>query len=197
MRLAWGAALSGVVLLGATNLAVAAAISTTTKSYGISGRTGTALLQSMNKRGPKHGFLSRAIAQTQYQIEWDVKIGADRGTCRLARATPHIRIAYTYPQPSERLSPDLRRRWDRFMAGVRKHEQQHGRYAIQMVNAAERAVRGVRVSNDPNCRKAGAEIRRRVQAVYEQYEAKQIVFDRREHRENGNIHRLIRRLIAQ
>lgn len=83
------------------------------------------------------------------------------------------------------------------MAGVRKHEQRHGRYAVRMVNAAERSLSGMKTANDPNCRKLGAEIKRRVSSVYETYEAKQIVFDRREHRENGNIHRLIKRLMKE
>lgn len=195
MRLAWGAALAAGAILCATGIAGAASISTTTKTYAISGKTGAGLLLSMNKRGPKHGFLTRAIAQTQYQIEWDVKLGVQNGACTVTRARPRMAMSYTYPQPSENLTPDLRRRWNRFMVGVRAHEQQHGRYATQMVNAAERSVRGVRVPNDPNCRKASALIKKRVANIYEDYEAKQIVFDKREHRENGNIHRLIQRLM--
>lgn len=194
MRLAWGAALAATVVCGTGNLASAASISVETKTYAIAGNTGMTLLQSMNKRGPKHGFLSRAIAQTQYQIKWDVKTQARNGTCFLTRATPRMDMTYTYPQPSEKLPPDLRRRWNTFMAGVRKHEQQHGRYAIQMVNVAERSIRGVKTPNDPNCRKTGAYIKKRVAEIYEEYEAKQIVFDHREHRDHGNIHRMVTKL---
>ncbi len=194
MRLAWGAALTAMMVMGATDYAAAARVSTSTKTYSISGKTGDQLLKSMNRRGPKHGFLSRAIAQTAYQIDWDVQIGVERGNCRLRRATPIMKMTYTYPQPSDSLSPEMRRRWNTFMVGVRKHELQHGAYATQMANAAERSLRGIRVANDPTCRKTTALMKQRVQAVYETYEAKQIVFDQREHRRNGNIHRLINQL---
>jgi predicted secreted Zn-dependent protease len=170
-------------------------ITVKTKTYGIGGKTGKDLLLSMNRSGPKHGFLSRAIAQTQYKTNWDVKIEVDEGTCRLIYARPSLAITYSYPRPSDNLSPAMRKRWQVFMAGVVKHEEQHGRYAIQMIRTAEKAVAGIRFANDPQCRKAGAEIKRRVARIYENFEAKQVVFDRREHKDNGNIERLIRRLV--
>lgn len=194
MRFPWRAVLATTLLLGAAEFAVAANVRTTTKHYAIGGATGDQLLKSMNRRGPKHGFLSRAIAQTAYQIDWDVKIGLEGGNCRLRRATPNMKMTYTYPQPSDNLSPAMRGRWSRFMVGVRKHEAQHGTYARQMAGAAERSLRGLRVANDPTCRKTTALMRKRVQDIYEAYEAKQIVFDQREHRQNGNIYRLIQQL---
>lgn len=197
MRRAFAGTVSGAILLASTGIAGAASISTTTKTYAISGQSGHSLLQSMNKRGPKHGWLSRAIAQTQYVTSWEVRTRVENGSCRLVQATPSMKMVYTYPQPSDGLSADLRKRWATFMVGVRRHEEQHGRYALQMLKAAERSVRGLKVAKDPNCRKANAEIKRRVSAVYAEYEAKQIVFDQREHRENGNIHRLIKALVRE
>lgn len=193
MQLAWGAALTGLIVLGATGIADAAgSVSVGNKTYAVSGKTGAAMLSSMNRRGPKHGFLSRAIAQTQYRVDWDVKFKIKNGSCVVARAHPRMKILYTFPEPSDAISPDLRKRWKVFMVGVRKHEEQHGRFARQMLAAAERSAYGVKVPGDATCRKTGAEIKRRVASVYEEYEAKQIVFDRREHKQNGNIHRLIK-----
>ena len=191
MKLAWSVAL-GVAAVTATDLpAAAASIATTIKTYPVAGRSGEELLRSMNKHGPKHGFLSRAIAQTQYTIEWDVKVDTRGANCRLQRARAIMQMTYTYPKPSSNLTPAMRRKWDAFMAGVRKHEENHGTLARQMVNRAERSVAGLRVANDPNCRKTTALVKERVAAIYLEYEAKQVVFDKREHREGGNIYRLI------
>lgn len=195
MKLAWSVAL-GLAGLAATDLpAAAASIAVTTKTYPVAGRSGEDLLRSMNKRGPKHGFLSRAIAQTQYTIEWDVKVDTQGGACRLRRAAASMKLSYTYPQPSDALTPAMRRKWNTFMVGVRKHEEHHGTLARQMVDRAERSVAGLRLPDDPGCRKTTALVKQRVAAVYLEYEAKQIVFDKREHREGGNIYRLIAALM--
>ena len=46
-----------------------------TGSYAVAGRSGAALLGAMDRRGPKHGFLTRAIAQTRYAISWTIEWG--------------------------------------------------------------------------------------------------------------------------
>ena len=48
------------------NAAVSIKIKTAT--YPISGKNGIDLLDAMDRRGPKHGFLTRAIAQTSYTV---------------------------------------------------------------------------------------------------------------------------------
>ena len=53
-------------------------IKTKTATYSISGKDGNALLDAMDRRGPKHGFLTRAIAQTSYTITWDDRLEGER-----------------------------------------------------------------------------------------------------------------------
>lgn len=169
----------------------------TTRTYSISGDTGEELLASMQRKGPRHGFLSRAIAQTAYTVKWDAKVATDGKSCRVIRAKPILDMTYSFPEPSERLSPQMRPRWATFMVGVRKHEGQHGAMARAMVRAAESAVKSVRMADDPDCRKTGREVKLRADAIYETYEARQRAFDMREHRDKGNIERLIRALIKE
>lgn len=166
-------------------------------NYDISGKTGVALLQSMDRRGPRHGLLTRAIAQTGYTVSWEIEWDTRGDVCRVKNATAKLAITYTFPRVVNDVPPDLKRRWVRFMQGVQKHEERHGTIARQMVNAAERAVSGLSMANDPRCRKSQAEVKRRVDAIYAEYEARQIRYDVKEHGAGGNVDKLVTALVRR
>lgn len=173
----------------------AGAVNSRTTYYAISGSNGMQLYLSMVRRGPRHGLLSRAIAQTSYRVEWDARVEAADGVCRVTSARPKLSITYAYPRPAEKMSPAVKARWNRFMTGVRRHEETHGRLAQQMVDAAYKSVRGLKIAGDSSCRKTRREMKRRTDAAYALYEARQVRFDEVEHRDGGNIDRLILALI--
>jgi predicted secreted Zn-dependent protease len=77
------------------------------------------------------------------------------------------------------------------MAGVRKHEETHGRIARAMVAAAERQLNGLSYRDDPGCRKTRAEAKRRIASTYATYEARQAEFDREERVEGGNVQEMV------
>lgn len=189
------AMVAGVVgVLGAGAADARVSVKSTVVHYRISGGTGDALLDAMDRRGPKQGLLTRAIAQTSYTISWSIDWQEKAGRCRVASVTADLAIKYNYPEVSGTMRPELERRWNRFMAGVRAHEETHGRIARQMVRAAEKSVSGVASPDDRSCRKAQAEVKRRVAAVYAEYEARQQAFDRVEHAGGGHVERLVARL---
>lgn len=183
--------------LFATGTAIAAAeqVKVKTRTYAISGRNGAELYQSMVRQGPRHGFVSRAIAQTSYTVEWQAEVVSAGAACRVVRALPVLSVTYTYPQPSRAMSAEMNQRWRRFMTGVKKHEERHGSIARQMVRSAEASVRNLKVGNDPGCIRTRAEVKKRADKIYAAYEARQIKFDAREHRDGGNIDRLILGLV--
>jgi len=182
-------------LAAGTTVAAAEQVKVKTRTYAIAGKTGAELYQSMVRHGPRHGFVSRAIAQTSYTVEWQAEVVATGTTCRVLRAQPVLSITYTYPQPSRSMSAEMKRRWQRFMVGVKTHEERHGAIAREMVRAAEASVTGLKVVNDPGCRKTRVEVKKRADKIYATYEARQIKFDAREHRDSGNIDRLILGLV--
>jgi predicted secreted Zn-dependent protease len=165
-----------------------------TKNYSISGKDGAALLAQMDRRGPKHGFLTRAIAQTSYSVNWEIDWTRKNNVCRVKRAVATLSITYTYPEATGALSSQLKQRWARFMKGVRKHEEMHGTLATQMVKAADKAIAGFAMKNDPGCRKAQAAVKERVDEIYALYEAKQHRFDQAEHQSGGAVDSLVRAL---
>lgn len=165
------------------------------RTYDITGTTGLALMQAMDHKGPKHGFMTHAIALTGYTVNWDLDAGQDNGVCRMRRANGTLNLFYTFPRVASTTTPALRRRWTRFFAGVRRHEETHGRIARQMMRATERSISGLRIADDRSCDKTRREAQRRIKATYAAYEAKQLAFDAREHRDGGRVEHLVTALI--
>ncbi len=191
-RVGLGALLALVASLALADVSAASVkVKIKTVNYSISGKTGEQLLDQMDRHGPKHGFLTRAIAQTRYSITWAIDWRERGGTCRVAAAAAELTVTYTFPKVSGRLSPDLRRRWARFMAGVRKHEETHGRIARQMVRAAEKSIAGLSFKKDRGCRRTRAEVKKRIDRIYSKHEARQYAFDRTEHAEGGHVEGLV------
>jgi predicted secreted Zn-dependent protease len=192
----------GIALCAAVCLITAeagAGVRTVTKveTYRVSGNSGAALMNAMERNGPSQGFLTRAIAQTRYSVAWELGWAVSGQQCRLQAADVTLSVNYRYPQLAGKTSPALRSRWARFMVGVRKHEETHGRIAQQMVVSARKAALGLRVDNDPYCRKAKNQVGRIVRSVYTEYEKRQQRFDTVEHRLGGPVDRLVSRLVGK
>ena len=130
-------------------------VSVSRESYPIRGKTGDQLLEAMDRRGPKHGLLTRAIAQTRYSVGWDITWAANGGVCRVESANAKLLITYTYPEVAGGVPPALKSRWATFMRGVVHHEENHGKMARDMVADAERAVSKIAIRNDPDARRPG------------------------------------------
>jgi predicted secreted Zn-dependent protease len=188
--------IAGVVGLAAAIAAAGAAqakvtVKTSVETYSISGKTGNALLDAMDVRGPKNGFMTHAIAQTAYTVSWSIDWTARAGRCRVANASAVLKIVYHYPKVTSAMTPGLRKRWDRFMRGVRQHEETHGRIARQMVDAAEEALQSIGYGNDRRCSRTKAEVKKRIAGIYAEYEARQVKFDEVEHAEGGHVEGLV------
>lgn len=193
--IAWAGIMGIGLALGATGADAGVKVATRTKSYDISGSTGAALLDDMDRRGPKQGFLTRAIAQTGYSLSWTIEWAETREACRVSSVDGVLDMTYTYPA-AKNLSPALQRRWNRFLSGVRRHERVHGDIARQMAKAIEKSVAKVSVRDDRGCRKARAQTKRIMAEITDDYEARQRRYDLREHRDGGAVERLIDQLIG-
>jgi predicted secreted Zn-dependent protease len=169
-----------------------------TRTYDISGTTGAALIEAMDRKGPKrHGFMTHAIALAAYTVNWDLEIAREGGVCRLRQANGTLDLTYTLPRMVSAATPALQKRWKRFFAGVRAHEHNHGRIARTMMRATEKSITGLELADNWVCSKTHREARRRIKAVYAEYEAKQNAFDAREHRAGGHVERLIGALLRK
>jgi predicted secreted Zn-dependent protease len=188
---ALAASMAVAMALGGASAEAAVKVTVKKASYVIRGKTGSDLLDAMDRHGPKHGLLTRAIAQTRYSVGWSLGWKQDHGGCRVEKSDATLAITYTYPAVEGGVPPALRKRWATFMKGVARHEETHGAIASEMVKAAERAVSRIAIRSDPNCSKARAETKRRADSIYAQYERRQMLFDTKEHGDGGTVEKLI------
>lgn len=193
---AWAVSLCLAAGMCASSAALSAPrIATRTTYYEISGESGAAVLRELDRRGPKHGFMTRAIAQTRYTMSSESDWRHERGACVAVRPSVRLDIAYVFPKLAGKVSPALKQRWQLFFAGVTRHEETHGRIAREMAMAAEKAVRLIRIRDGKGCGRFQGEMKRAIGVVMEEHEKRQNRFDAVEHQKGGNIERLIARLV--
>lgn len=166
------------------------------QTYPITGDSGVDLYASIGERGPKIGKEVRAIAHTNFKLTWtrDYRPQPD-GACTLVSARPKLIITYTLPKPASTLSPELRKKWDVFFAGVRKHELVHGVIITDMVKEIERVSVGLSVANDPQCAKIRTELTAKLGEISKAQQKRSSDYDRMEMSEGGNVHQLILQLV--
>lgn len=197
MRLPW---LTGLAVLAlATGAPVTAdakaRITTKTKYYTVQGDTGHALFMSMNRNGPRHAFMKKAMAQTQYKTSPRGSMTWQNGVCQVENGGYDAEITYVFPKPHKRLTGDMARRWKAFMVHTVAHEKMHGRIAAEMAHALDRHIRHFAMKDGKGCRKALARLRRDVQAIYKRYDDRQNAYDEREHRDGGAVEKSVLRLV--
>ena len=189
------------VLVGAALLASMAAaradVSVKTKYYDIKGKTGLELFYDMNRKGPRHGFLTKAIAQTQFKTDIKGDLAHSNGVCRTRGAKMVMQITYVYPRPVDRLDPALARRWKKFQASNIVHEEMHGRLAKKMVADVNRTMRGFKMEDGQSCRKANAKLMKDLARIIVAYNKSQVDFDKREHRDGGPVEKSVLALVGK
>ncbi|HEU4670109.1 MAG TPA: DUF922 domain-containing protein [Dyella sp.] len=121
-----------------------AAGSLTVTTYDVHGATADAIADDMARSGPlDHGH--RVDGYTRWRIQTSYAWRFDPRECRLTRFDATLGIAMTLPQwvPTGHPSASLRRRWERFSAALRTHEDGHaaiGRDARQQILDRARAL---------------------------------------------------------
>lgn len=192
MACAWAAMAAALVF---ALPAAAGKVTVKTEYYAVSGKTGAELVQSMARKGPRHGFLSKAIAVTRFKPRAYGDLAYDDGVCRAKKAGFDLAITYVFPKPSAKLPADVDRRWDGFFAGVERHEHMHGKLGKDLAATLDKRIRSFSMKDKPGCRAAARKMNAEVRRIVVAYDAKQRAFDEKEHREGGNVEKLLRRLI--
>lgn len=182
-------------LVAAVPARAAPKVSTKTTNFTISGQSGKALLDELERKGPRHGYTSRAIAQTRYTMNTEADWTYEGGYCAVTQPKIRLDITYIYPKVSGPVAGGVKARWAAFMSGIRKHEEVHGRIAREMAVEADRAVAALKVPDGRSCGKLRAEMKRVVATIVARHEARQRQFDVVEHRSGGNVEGLLKRLV--
>ncbi|WP_245582362.1 DUF922 domain-containing Zn-dependent protease [Neorhizobium lilium] len=166
------------------------------KTYSISGTSGIELYSSIGENGPKVGQHVRAVAHTDFKLTWSRNyVPQVDGGCSLVSARPNITITYVLPKPVTALAPELQKKWNVFLEGVRKHERVHAEQIKAMVAEIEKVSVGLTVPADPNCSKIRTELTSKLGEISRSRVKSSQDFDKIELSEGGNVHQLILNLV--
>lgn len=114
-----------LLILGASTISAFAnpTVKTNWSTYSVTATGVDQILRQMQQKGP-NGFW----AYTRWYVRWT-------GSCQVS-----LEISYTMPKHTKRgaMPPHIRAAWDRMIAALRAHEEQHGAHGI---NAAHELVR--------------------------------------------------------
>ncbi|MCB1381766.1 MAG: DUF922 domain-containing protein [Notoacmeibacter sp.] len=168
-----------------------------TAYYSISGKTGMDLFRDMNRKGPRHAFMKKAMAQTQYRTTPRGKMAWSNGVCSVKGGGYTLDLTYVYPKPATRLSGRLAANWRAFMADTYRHEKVHGRMAIEMANKLDGTLRRFSMKDGRTCGRALSRLTAQVNAIYADYKARQIAFDAAEHRQGGKVEKSVLLLVKE
>ena len=91
-----------------------------------------------------------AAANTRWRLRWNLSVQPGKGSCRLLSATAELDVEMNLPRwnAPDGARPDLVKRWDRFAAAVRKHEDGHRDIAIDAVREVADRLHNVTTGRD-------------------------------------------------
>lgn len=94
--------------------------------YDVVGRSAAEIGASLAREAPPHGDL-RVYGLTRWNVTWDYGMDRSAAGCRLTRPRVVLEIETVLPRWTGRAGAgaELARRWDRFAAAVRRHEDGH------------------------------------------------------------------------
>lgn len=159
VSLAVGGALAALLLQ--TGDPIADVPGVTVLTYPVAGTTPDAIraaIDAARPTDPNDGVPVDAI--TAWRIDWVVP-GRGRRGCDLRAVRVRFSATVTLPRliEADALAPEVRARWDAYLAAARAHEGEHVRDAYRGVAEVRRAIRAA------TCRSATAAGKRAVAAI--------------------------------
>lgn len=154
----------------------------TVKTYEFFGARADAASRSLRQRllvtSDYEGREKRFTGQTDWHIEWRACFETRIGRCRISGVVSSVNVTYTLPEWVDRrfASPDLRARWDRYIASLAEHEKGHGRVAAHVAKLIDEAIVGM--ESTAGCEALGQDAARVVDEVMQRGEALQRYYDR-------------------
>jgi predicted secreted Zn-dependent protease len=145
--------------------------------YDVVGDSAEALrtqIQALRPRGEDGG---RYDAYTRWKLEWRYLYREQRDGCRRTSFRTHLTTTIHLPrwQAPPDAAPDLRQRWEAYVAALDRHERHHEALAIEAADALERRVGAIDRAAD--CKTLEAEVNAAGEAVIEDYRARQRAYD--------------------
>ena len=116
---------------------------TSVRFYDVDGTDAKSIRESLNALGPKNRDDGRRYdAATNWNSAWHWQNGPD-GKCDLQNLeySFHITVILPHLHDQDRVSPDVRKAWGRYMAALIDHESGHAQHAYEHRGDIENAVK--------------------------------------------------------
>ncbi len=168
-------------------------VSERVKYFKISGKTGKQLFKQIRRRAPAELRRKNWMAATYASYNFkNMKIGVKGDRCVITSSNIHLKLTYHYPKWSgnKGSSKNVRKHWDMFSKGLKRHEKVHGRIYREMLQAIDKEVRAIRGNSSDDCRRYVKAIERKITAIEKRYDRKQDAFDRKENQSRSQISKI-------
>ena len=154
------------------------AIHDTVQYHDITGNTEAELLAALRRVSYADPSGDRfAAANTRWRLRWNLSVQPSKNGCRLLAATAELDVEMNLPRwnAPEDARPDLVKRWDRFAAAVRKHEDGHRDIAIDAVHDVADRLQNVTTGRD--CASLRKSLGRVAESTVREYREKEDSYD--------------------
>ncbi len=168
-------------------------VSTRTKAFTITGKTGKQIYQQIRNKRPAHMRKLKAIGLTRAKIKYkNVRFQSKGNRCVATNVDIQLLVTYYYPRWDKRKGSSrlLQKRWNAFEKELHRHEHYHGKIYRNFATALEKEFRKISAPATRGCKLAIAKAKKKAQALKKSAEARQAAFDRRERRKTSKIKRL-------
>lgn len=180
------AALLALVLLAplaAGDASAGVVIREKTSYYKVSGRTGAAIYDQIEKKGPRiRGRKEHFVATATFDFHFDakkIKAATFGSQCRVTAAEIVLTVTYRVPQwvDERQGSQTLQRAWKQFVDFVWQHEKRHTEIARDAAYQMIRALKSVRGDANRECAGITNGLDEKIAAIAKRHNKRQEDFD--------------------
>jgi predicted secreted Zn-dependent protease len=149
-----------------------------TSYYYVAGTSATVLAAQFDQKGPVGEDGKRYPAKTRWDVQWKFNHDQKGETCGARDVTVAIGVAQNLPKWSgEDKGPEaLRKRWEKFAAALKKHEDEHKAHGIKAGEEIEAALQAIKPAS--NCEDLDKAANAAGEKVIEKYRKRDQELDR-------------------
>jgi predicted secreted Zn-dependent protease len=148
------------------------------KYYSIYPKTKWDLNNELNQRSPIIFQGKRYRGYTQWLVRWQYQWWSTAQQCQITKVTTNLDVTYTLPRipPNHGSDPEARRVFNRYLAALFKHEENHKNSGLYGARAIEKAL--LNLGPFPNCQSLQSKAESTAQQIIQRYRQRDLDYDR-------------------
>lgn len=148
------------------------------KYYSIYPKTKWDLNNELNRRSPIIFQGKRYRGYTQWLVRWQYQWWSTAQQCQITKVITNLDVTYTLPRiPLDyNADPEARRVFNRYLAALFKHEENHENSGLYGARAIEKAL--LNLGPFPNCQSLQTKAESTAQRIIQRYRQRDLEYDR-------------------